>query len=342
MNTSSRRRWLNAVGVLGTGLALAVTALAEDSVPKSASRDTWPQNWDSPTFGGLQFWTDELVFHEWRIQRHSQTGHCRLLDEKNVRKAWGAFEVCKQDLEAIKQAAALPPLKPRVILVLHGLMRTRESMEDLCQHLRKSPEFSVLNVSYASSRRTLADHAAALAKIVDHLEGVSEVNFVGHSLGNLVIRHYLHDRAGAGQALPGPRLGRVVMLAPPNNGAEMARRFQENPLFRAVWGITGNELGAKWSELETQLAVPACEFGILAGGKGDGVGRSPLVAGDDDFIVGVEETRLPGAADFLVLPVLHGSIMSDDKVQACTLQFLRSGFFLTHEARQPIPRQPHE
>ena len=37
-----------------------------------------------PTLGGMQFWADELFFHQWRIQRNVITGHCRLLDGKDL------------------------------------------------------------------------------------------------------------------------------------------------------------------------------------------------------------------------------------------------------------------
>jgi pimeloyl-ACP methyl ester carboxylesterase len=295
-------------------------------------------NLDTPTFGGRQFWTDELIFHEWRIQRHAMSGHYRLLDERNVRRAWGTFEDCAGELAREKTERALAPLKPRVVILLHGLVRSRESMERLSDYLREHGDFSVLNMSYASTRGKLADHAAALGKVVRHLEGVEEVHFVGHSMGNLVVRHYLHDRSQLEGSESGlPRIGRIVMLAPPNNGAEMARRFQDYTLFQVVWGVSGGELATDWVEIAPRLAIPSGEFGIIAGGRGDENGRSPLIAGDDDFIVGVEETRLPGAADFRVLPVLHGSIMADPKVHECTLKFLQAGCFDSPQTRQPIP-----
>lgn len=321
-----------------SGLDCGQKSYGDDSVSDSKPKTKESLlSLDSPTFGGMQFWSDELVFHDWRIQRHTVSGHCRLLDERNVRRAWGSFDECAKELELFKQQKQMAPLKPRVVLLLHGLVRSRESMDGLCEYLRGVGDYSVLNVSYASSRGTVADHAKALAKVVRHLEGITEVNFVAHSLGNLVIRHYFNDlNREASENRPTIRFGRVVMLAPPNNGAEMARRFQDNTLFRAIWGASGKELATEWSELQANLAVPQGEFGIIAGGKGNDDGLSPLIAGDDDFVVGVEETRLPGATDFLVLPVLHGTIMADERVQECTLRFLRSGYFESPETRRPI------
>ncbi|MGQ9575532.1 MAG: hypothetical protein ACUVUC_09450 [Thermoguttaceae bacterium] len=40
-----------------------------------------------PTLGGKQFWADELLFHQWRIQRNVLTGHCRLLVGRKLMRA---------------------------------------------------------------------------------------------------------------------------------------------------------------------------------------------------------------------------------------------------------------
>src|SRR5688572_13059811 len=76
-----------------------------------------PLNVNLPTLGGKQFWGDELLFPRWRIQRNVLTGHFRLLDEDNVRHAWGSFAACQRKLDQIKQARSLPPMRGRVVLV---------------------------------------------------------------------------------------------------------------------------------------------------------------------------------------------------------------------------------
>ena len=89
-------------------------------------------NVEGPTFGGKQLWTDELIFHEWRIQRHAWTGHYRLLDDQDYRRAWGSFEHCRERLDALKQELALPPMRGKVVVALHGLVRSRQSMKGIC------------------------------------------------------------------------------------------------------------------------------------------------------------------------------------------------------------------
>jgi hypothetical protein len=88
------------------------------------------------------------------------------------------------------------------------------------------------------------------------------------------------------------------------------------------------------------LTIPSCEFGILAGGRGDDIGRNPLLDGDDDFVVSVAETRLAGARDFMVVPALHTVIMDHPAVQEYTVRFLQQGFFQSAERRCPIPSPP--
>ena len=272
----------------GCGCRQRPTIQAEEQEDEPASLRF---NLAGPTLGGMQFWTDELIFREWRIQRHSWTSHYRLLDDRDVRRAWGTFEQCRQRWEELRREQQMEPLKPTVIVVLHGLGRTRSSMDSLCSYLRSHSDFDVLSMGYASTREGISDHAAALAKVIQHLEGVQRVHLVAHSMGNIVIRRYLARSAAEGNS--DSRLGRIVMLAPPNNGAQIASRLRENKLFQLVMGASGTELGQSPEEFERELATPSCQFGIIAGGTGDDQGYSPLLAGDDDLLVTVAETRLP-------------------------------------------------
>jgi len=287
-----------------------------------------------PTLGGVQFWADELFFHRWRIQRNVITGHCRLLDEYNLRHASGTYEECLAKLVGVKRQRELPPMRGKAVVVLHGLGRTRGSMGELCEYLREHGDYTVFNVGYASTRRGIADHARALAAILENLHGVTEINFVGHSLGNIVVRRYLAERVPGRH--PDPRIRRFVMLGPPNHGSLAATAFSENELFTAITGKPGQQLGRQWVWLEADLATPRCQFGIIAGGKGDGKGFHNLLPGDDDGVVTVASTRLAGAADFLVVPQLHSFLPGNRNVIEHTLRFLQHGYFVSPEQRRPV------
>jgi len=290
-----------------------------------------------PTLGGKQFWADELFFHRWRLQRSVLTGHCRLLDEHNRRHAYGTYVQCRAKLEQIKRLRNLPPMQGKAVIVLHGLFRSRSSMSTLCKRLESDGQFVVFNVGYPSTRRNVAGHAAALGRVVENLHGIDEINFVAHSLGNIVIRHYLADQSdeAAGRS-PDPRIKRFVMLGPPNHGSLAALAASENSLFTTMAGSPGQQLGPKWGNLKGKLATPAFEFGIIAGGTGNRQGFNPLLAEDNDGIVTVASTRLAGATDFVVVPTIHSLIMTDPKVIEYTLRFLQKGYFVSANQRRPL------
>lgn len=293
--------------------------------------------WKLRTLGGKQFWADELHFHAWRIQRNVLTGHHRLLDPRDQRHAWGTFDECHARLEAIKQDRKLPPMQGEAVIVLHGLFRSRTAMENMCAFLRDQGGYTVASISYPTTRGELRDHAQSLASVLAHLDGIDRIHFVAHSLGNLVIRHYLADATDpATGRTPDSRIGRFVMLGPPNHGAEIAGKLIPLDVTGQIAGMAARQIARDWPGLEAKLATPACEFGILAGGRAGEQGFNPLLTGDNDLVVEVASTRLAGARDFRVLPVVHTVMMNDAKVQAFTLHFLQHGCFEAEEKREPI------
>ena len=154
-----------------------------------------------PTGGGNQLWADVAYDGGWRVQRHVWTGHARLLDRNDVRRAWGSEESCRAALA--ERAPGLENASLPVAVVLHGLWRSRDSMSAITEALEESG-FEVLDVAYPSTRRTIAEHAAQVAELLDGLRGEGrEVSFVTHSLGGLVT-----PRA------PGARGRRVARPAP--------------------------------------------------------------------------------------------------------------------------------
>lgn len=285
-------------------------------------------NWNllTKTFGGKQFWADQWFFHGWRIQRNTVTGHHRLLDEKNTRHAWGSFGQCKTKLDAIRREKRLPPMRGKAVVTLHGLIRSRASMSKMATFLREKGKYSVFNVSYPSTRLSIAEQATSLALVIESLEGITEINFVCHSLGNLVVRHWLGDVA-AGAKKTDKRVHRMVMLGPPNHQPTLATIAAWADFTQLIGGKGLVQLAEDWSKLEPNLATPGFEFGILAGGKSDNKGYNPLIPGDDDLVVSVKSTMLAGARDFRVLPVKHTFMKDDKAVQEYTLRFLRKGWF---------------
>jgi pimeloyl-ACP methyl ester carboxylesterase len=310
------------ITMIGSGLVRG----QDDGAAADSATGYW--NLRLKTAGGKQLWTDVWLEPAFHIQRHALTGHYRLLDERNVRWAWGSWEACRQAVGKLRDERAIEPVRGPVVILLHGLARSHSAMEKLAGALRAGGQYTVLNMQYASTRADVNEHAAALASVIDHLPEATEINLVGHSLGSIVIRAYFSaapDGSAAWQV--DRRIGRVVMLAPPNQGAQMAERFGRNVVFEWTTGPSGKLLARYWQEFGNGLGPPPCEFGIIAGGTGTPDGFNPLIDGDDDLVLAVDETRLDGASDFLVVPSIHTYIMDKPVVHEAVLSFLQSGRF---------------
>ena len=311
LNITAVLRWLGLVLVSAAPICVS-------------AQENWP-NMRLPTLGGKQFWTDHLVYGDYRIQQHAITGQFRLLDPDNRKIAGGDFERCRSEFRRRQLADEVPKLTPTVVLMLHGLGRSRSSMKKLAKAVHDATGWSVMTMEYASTRKSITDHAEALDSVLQNLPG-EKIHLVAHSLGNIVIRRYLKLYTDPSTGTQGDRrLGRIVMLGPPNQGAAMARLFQKIKPFEWIAGRSGMELATDAQALGRELAVPQVPFAIIAGSAFARRGGNPLIPGPDDLIVGVEETKLPGAADFLVVPHTHTWLMDQEVVQKATVKFLKEG-----------------
>ena len=285
------------------------------------------------TAGGTQFWTD----HHWqsggyRIQQNALTGHWRLLDSNNVRLASGTREECETQLRALSAEsndaeAGVNTSPRRFVILLHGLMRTRHSMKSLEDSLVASNAESgnplcVIRFSYASTRLSIRDSAVALRDLVERLPSDAEISFMGHSMGNIVVRHFIGDLQSQGD--PNHVLDRckaMVMFGPPNQGAAIARRLSMTGLFGILTGQGGLELGPNWSDFEERLAVPPFPFAIIAGDVSHSPVQNPLVDGASDFVVSNAEARLDGATEFHKVAVIHSFLMNDEAAKKLAIDF---------------------
>jgi hypothetical protein len=318
--------------LLGGALALvaADAARAAESIPTDdvGARDAALLESFRRSREALE-WTDALVRHDWRLQRHAAGADWRIVDPHERTVLHGSAAECRRRFTGLEQDGTIPPVRGKVLILLHGLGEDRGSMQPLAEHLRGILDATVLTFGYASVRHDIDAHGRSLADVIDGLPEATRISFVGHSLGNLVVRRWMALAAQPALA----RVHRMVMLGPPNQGSELAR-------MAAGLGLAGRFEGAArdlvdWRRVAPLLAVPPCDFGIIAGGRGDAAGYSQLLEGDDDAVVRVEETRLDGAEDFLVVPVHHAAMMHDPAVRRATIRFLESGRFAAADRAEP-------
>ncbi len=181
--------------------------------------------------------------------------------------------------------------------------------------------YAVANIDYPSrefSVETLA--ASAVEEGIASCPPQGRIHFVTHSMGGILVRHYLeHHKI--------ERLGRVVMLAPPNQGSEVVDDYRDVPGFELINGPAGYQLGTDENSIPNSLGPVTFEAGIIAGSRSINPLLSQSLPNPDDGKVSVEATRVEGMADFIVLPHSHPFIMSAESVMAQTLHFLQHGRF---------------
>ena len=236
------------VALLSVGIWWVLGGDAMSQGPEQGGRF----NLELPTLGGKQFWADVRHFHKWRIQLNVVTGHYRLLDSNNIRHAWGTLGECSRALESIRKSRSIPSMQGKAVVLLHGLMRSRSSMQGLSDYLEKKGGFEVFNVSYPTTRNEVGQHAKRLSGILNQLDGIEEINFVAHSLGNLVIRHYLGD-AKKSETGPDPRITRISCLVRPTKVRRLPSDLGvisfsagSRGVLGINWHTTGKIFGATW------------------------------------------------------------------------------------------------
>jgi pimeloyl-ACP methyl ester carboxylesterase len=206
-----------------------------------------------------------------------------------------------------------------ITVLVHGLW-VHGVVMGLQRRALERAGFDAVCYSYPSVRLTLSENAARLARFARSLRA-ARIHWVGHSLGGLVI---LRTLASEDDMPP----GRVVLEGVPCRGTQAARVLAATRIGAGAMGRSMREC------LHEDLAgdVRGREIGVIAGTLGAGLGR--LVARGlprpHDGTVAVCETRLPMAADSILLPVSHSSMLLSRQVSAQICAFLRAGRFEHH------------
>ena len=211
---------------------------------------------------------------------------------------------------------------PECVVLLHGLARTEKSLLRLERHLESSG-FCVVNLGYPSRQKTIQElsvEAISTAYLQCLTLNASKIHFVTHSMGGILVRYYLeHNEV--------PKLGRVVMLSPPNSGSEVVDKLKDKRIFKWLNGPAGEQLGTEAGSLPKTLGAPVYEVGIITGDKSINPILSLLIPGKDDGKVSVESAKLRGMKDFLVVHKPHPFIMNDDNVLQQVTAFIKNGAF---------------
>lgn len=204
------------------------------------------------------------------------------------------------------------------MVLLHGLWRSFRSMEPMARHLHNLG-FSTLNIPYPSSRLPLAGLLDHLRAALSTLPPDREVHFVTHSLGGILVRALLAERTSS---LP----GRIVMLAPPQQGSEIVDWASAVPgLVRTLLGPVGMELASHAAPSTLPHPKPPVETAVIMGNRSTLPFFRGLLEPENDGIVSASKGRFPGLQNFAVVPADHTFIQIHPETLDLTANFLLSG-----------------
>jgi pimeloyl-ACP methyl ester carboxylesterase len=210
------------------------------------------------------------------------------------------------------------------VILLHGLCRTPGSMEKMAKGLSERG-FAVVNQGYPSREKSIAELSeSAISDALEdpRLAECEKIHFVTHSMGGILVRSYLKRHQLE-------KLGRVVMLAPPNQGSEVVDKIGYWRIFKALNGPAGNELGTGENSVPILLGKVDFELGVIAGDRSiNWINSSFMINGPDDGKVSVIGTEVEGMKEQAVVHSTHPMIMKKKQVIELTAGFLKNGSFV--------------
>lgn len=201
--------------------------------------------------------------------------------------------------------------KPKMVVLIHGLMRTSTSMFFLKYYLKKQG-YEVYSYNYPSAKRTLDEHSLQLNHFLHQLiaqHPTQPLYLVTHSMGGIIARKALAN-------LPEKQMkyiGGLIMLAPPNQGSSLAQ-FTLSIIPGLSYFIKPlPELSTQNKNYLHQLPVPKIKIGIIAGRY--------------DAKVPPHSAYLEGQQPPVVVNSTHTFIMNNAEVKRLITRFIEKGTF---------------
>lgn len=219
--------------------------------------------------------------------------------------------------EAANQSSSQLQRAKKVVL-LHGLYMKGFTMNYLASQL-SNEGYQVFSPSYDTTRKSLTENEARLAKLIQEFKGNQPVYYVAHSMGGLML-HYLQADY--------PELfkdSRVVTLGTPHNGSAFAKyqydKENGSPFNSLMWVFSRFfSINKSWKN-GLDGHVPAWNPNIpllsIAGNKTGFINKLLRVFPKNepnDSLVAVKEANIPQEQKFQQLHITHLGLLISRRV----------------------------
>lgn len=210
-------------------------------------------------------------------------------------------------MPSVRFETAVSPEHPReCVALVHGFLANTLMLSALARRLRHRG-YLTNTWGYWNMQCSILVHAERFAHQLRALDAdprIDRVHVVGHSMGGII------GRAALDRSRPA-KLGRFVMLAPPNRGSFVARAAASTVgrLLRPV-----AELSTAPDSFVNQLPMP----------EGVDVG---VIAAEYDALIDEESTRLDAPHAHMTLPTWHTGLLFRQETADLVAGFLETGTF---------------
>ncbi|MCP5470157.1 MAG: alpha/beta hydrolase [Chlamydiales bacterium] len=193
------------------------------------------------------------------------------------------------------------------VVCLHGFFRSYKCMIPMSNTLR-SEGLDVVLWDYQSRKKTIEGHAEDLVIILQNIareKPGQPIHFITHSLGGVITRVAVAHPNCPKEA----KMGKAILLAPPNQGSCLARNFQSWKPMRWIFGKHAGRqlLDCSPEEMLDLGKFPSTmEVVVIAGDKGNPLWFTKA----NDGKVSVHETQLDTPHIHITTPAAHSWIMT--------------------------------
>lgn len=201
------------------------------------------------------------------------------------------------------------------LVLVHGMGRTPLSMRRLARSLKRAGH-EAHQVGYSAAIEPVDQ---IVARVRERLEACTRHGApcvaIGHSLGGVLVRLAL-----AVEPPPERPPRHLIMLGPPNQSPQLARRLHRFWPYRLVNG----EAGQRLADPAFYAAMPPLQvpYTIIAGVGGRRDRWSAFGGQPNDGLVSRDETRCDPADHVLEVPARHTFLMNHPEVRQIIHQVL--------------------
>lgn len=211
------------------------------------------------------------------------------------------------------------------VVCVHAFLRSYSSLKPIGRVLEKE-NYDVFIWNYETRKFTLEKHAEHLIRLLNKIAELKPgvpINFVTHSVGGVIVRVALAHPDCPEEA----KKGKAILMAPPNAGSTLARRYSRSSLVQFVFGgKLGMQLLTYSPEHMLNVAkMPSSVDVLVLSGNKKSKFLPFRLEEDNDGKVCVTETRLDTPHQNYIIDTNHTYIITNKTSLFLMKEFLRNG-----------------